>query len=100
MSVPDNVNPWDVDSIKEFVEALHKESFILPLKVDDSKTTLNFWPTNRFPSNLGRVFCIYICPSPETMPSKFINLFDHSFWELQGAHVKGWKRRKYRIDHL
>jgi hypothetical protein len=62
MSVPDNVNPWDVDSIKEFVEALHKESFILPLKVDDSKTPLNFWPANRFPSNLGRFFAFISAP--------------------------------------
>ena len=38
MSVPDNVNPWDVDSIKEFMKAFHKERFILPLKVDDSKS--------------------------------------------------------------
>ena len=48
MSVPDNVNPWDVDSIKEFMEAFHKEHFILPLKVDDSKTPLNFWPVTDF----------------------------------------------------
>ena len=38
MSGPDNVNPWDVDSIKEFMEAFHKERFILQLKIDDSKS--------------------------------------------------------------
>ena len=46
MSVPDKVNPWDVDSIKEFMEAFHKERFILPLKVDASKSPLGFWPAD------------------------------------------------------
>jgi hypothetical protein len=37
MSGPDNVNPRDVDSIKEFMEAFHKERFILELKIDDCR---------------------------------------------------------------
>jgi hypothetical protein len=60
MSVPYNVNLWDVDSIKEFMKAFHKECIILPLKVDDSKSPLGFWPANCFPSNLRRFF-LHLC---------------------------------------
>ncbi|KAL5677299.1 hypothetical protein ACJX0J_013430 [Zea mays] len=30
----------------------------------------------------------------------FVNLFDHIFGKLQGAHVVGWKRRKYRLQSI
>jgi hypothetical protein len=42
MSGPDNVNSQDVDSIKEFMEAFHKERLILQLKIDDSKSPWDF----------------------------------------------------------
>jgi hypothetical protein len=43
VSVPDDVNPQDVDSTIEFMKAFHKERFILKLKIDDSKAPLIFW---------------------------------------------------------
>jgi hypothetical protein len=60
MSVPDNVNPWDVDSIKEFMEAFHKEHFILPLKVDDSKSPPGFLACRLISKQLEEDF-LHLC---------------------------------------
>jgi len=58
---PDETHPRNVSLVKKLVKVLDDQSFILCSEIQDSQTSLSFWPGDYLPGS----FCIYSVTPPK-----------------------------------
>ena len=100
ISSPDQLYPWHIHFIIEFMEVFQQQGIILQIQIFYHQPSFILCHCHHFPGSYVIAFSIKITTSPKTIFSKLVNNFYDCFRQTEGAHEVYRERRDNWVNKL